>query len=631
MIDRQGAINLVKNIIEYDKYQMTATQAHLISSYCRMVTAGIEESEHVMELRPHEQESQKIQRSRTTYSLAQYASGKILNYIRRLKSVEDVKVKFDGLESEDAAKRLNGELTDFYDNKSLLQFMIEQYADSQANDPNQLILLSHYDVMDFNGNVISRKVEPKLIPHDKIVFLQENRGVVDYGITKEERTISYNKSKTTRIEIEHIGVTDFYLYAGGMTLIFIRSSEHMQNGKDVELPPQELNNLRFEVLEAIKEDGTSEHFKVYTFINESLPCPLITTSGRIDKVDRTTKTSILTLAQNQFLELITRKSELDVTINCHVFPQKFMITPKCNYEDDRGNNCTSGYVKGKMCTACNGTGHKYHISGQDVVTIGIPNDAQPSDIPDITKMVFYAPHDQFTPQFLKTEVTGVLSTISDTTFETNIFGGVTVATNGNGQTPTNGVAQTATQVLIDWQKMYQSLKQDAEHIEKMFMLVAEYQAALIGLKTNVNCSFPKDFKFLTVDELIIEFQAAKNAKLPYDVIEKIASRLIEKLYPDDPIAMAWGLLKLRFTPFPDKTESEISKILESRGEEDHDRILWENYDTVLDELKFEKPNLIGQDYKTIKDALRAKTAEMFTTINYTQANNLDNVFNAVGN
>lgn len=640
MIDIQAAINLVTNIIRFDKYEAVNLRAQDIASFCRMITGGDGLGEFVKELRPHEEGAQKEQRVRVYNDLSHYASEKILSYIERLKSVEDVKLKFNKNLSDDQIKTLTIALNNFTNKKSLLEYSIEAYKKGQKRDPNALLRLDYIDIKDLNGTVITRKIEPDFIEHDEQVYLQEKNNRIELGILKEVREAHYNSASKMgkQVKMERYNVTDFYLYADGLTLIFIRDSSNLPMGEDIDLPPQSLDNLPFQSISIERESGEAFVYKIYTFVNETLKCPLVRLSGRMDDNEEDVRTSILLSARPQFEELIRRKSELDVSINCHVFPQKFMVVPECSAQDEHGNMCQGGQISNKKCEKCKGTGHKYHISGQDVITISIPNNAEPNMIPDLTKMIHYATHDQFAPTFIKNEIHGILSVISDTTFSTNIFAGVTVAPHRQGQdqaqTGQNGIAKTATEILIDWQKMYLSLKEDSQQIERIYSEIADFQGALIGIAdAETDLNFPKDFKFLTLDELILEYQNAINAKLPYDFIEKIAGRIIEKSSPDDPLMMAWGLLKLRFKPFPDKTDIEIATILLTRADDDYDRVLWENYDSIFDNLKEENVTLIGQDYKTQKEAIRQSVDNYFATIKYLDQsqNSINNLFNQVPN
>ena len=634
-MNKEIGLQILENIIAFNKYE-SSHEAHEIAEFCQMVAYGKNEEEAVKALRPHETDAQKQQRARLYHSLSQYAANKILNYIRRLKSVEDVTINYQDL-SDEQKKTLDDSIKDFYDEKTLLEYLIEFYAVGQAKDPNGVILLNSKDVADDLGVLITRKIEPSFIPSSKIIEIQESQGVIKYGITKEIRTVQYDESQSLRAKMVQKPIVDLYFYADDLTMILIADTSELKSAMEIDMPPIELNNQPFELLRVKKEDGTTELYRVYTYERIGFPCPLVALSGRKSKQHEDLKTSILTLAEPQFKELISRVSELNVTISCHVFPQKFAIVPKCNYVDSNSNSCEGGSCGGKLCPSCKGTGGKYHISSQDIVTIVMEHGSTQADMPDLSKMVYFAQHDDFAAKFLETQIIAVLTRLSDAVFETNIFAAATVNASTSSKsasaTPQNGVAETATKTAIDWQKLYMSLKQDAEHIEKMFSLTAKYQSVLLfgANKAKIKLNFPKDFKFMTLDELIDEYNKATAAGLPYDVIEKILIKIIEKQNPDDAETLAWVKMKQKHKPFSDKTAQEVAVIIQSRAFDDFDRALWENFDAVMDELQEEKPQMIGMTYMEQKALLKEKVAAFVADIKEAQGNDLNTLFNTVGN
>lgn len=634
-MNKDAAVKIIENIVAFSKYE-SSNDAHEIAEFCQMVSIGKDEDEEVKELRPHETQAQKDQRARQYHSLSQYASNKILNYVRRLKSVEDAIVSYQDI-SDEQAQKLKEAVKDFYDEKDLLEYIIEQYANGQGKDPNALLLLASEDTYDNTGALIDRKAIPKIIPSEKVIQVIENQGVIKFGIIKEVRSVYYDASNNIRPKFETKQVIDLYLYADNLTMIFISDSSVLKSAMEIDIPPVELDSQVFTTMRIQKQDGTFEQYKVYTYDLQGFPCPLVSMSGRKDPMNESVKSSILCTAKPQFKELISRVSELNVAISCHVYPQKIMVVPECDYVDTDSNICESGSCGGKTCPSCKGTGKKFHISSQDIITVTIPKNATPSDMPDISKMIHYATHDEFAPKFLEQQITNVLTRLSDTVFETNIFASTTVAgatTKGTSMaTPQNGVAETATKTAIDWQKLYLSLKSDAEHIEKIYALIAKYQSVLLFGANNIKIklNFPKDFKFATLDELIGEYQKATAAGLPFDVVQKILTKIIEKQNPDDAESLMWVLLKQRHKPFSDKTPQEVAVIIQSRAYDDFDRACWENFDSIFDELQEEEPSLIGKTYMEQKEVIKNKVEQMVLTIKEATGNDLNTLFNTVGN
>ena len=178
-----------------------------------------------------------------------------------------------------------------------------------------------------------------------------------------------------------------------------------------------------------------------------------------------------------------------------------------------------------------------------------------------------------------------------------------------------------------------SLRTDAEHIEKMYSLIAKYQSVMLFGANNgkVKLNFPKDFKFMTLDELIAEYKNAIAAGLPYDVVEKILSKIVEKQSPDNALTMMWSLMKLKHKPFADKTAQEVAVIIQSRAYDDFDRVLWENHDSIFDDLREENEPMVGMTYLEQRRILKTKVEQYAAEIKESNPNDLSAMFNNVPN
>lgn len=630
-MDRQEVINTVSNIIEFNK-GIPNPRAAEIAAFCRMVVAGVGEDEYVGELRPHENAQQKKQRVRVYHSLSKYASTKILNFINRLASVEDVK-KSLGFSDKDKDKEaiIASIVNNFYDEKSLLDWLIELYVTTQGSDPNALLLLTPYQVTDANNAAIENRVLPTIIPSSDVISKIAKNGRVDSAIRKISRNIQFvegqKKNGFKRTPTQRV-VNDYYYYADGLSMVFIFDASAMDSGADIDLPPFELNAEPYEIMQVGQDDEQSETYKVYTFEN-SYPCPVFRLSGRIDDKDPSVFTSILMNAENQFKALISRVSELGAAIECHTFPQKIIVVPQCMAKDEHGNRCDGGKCGANTCKSCGGSGKSMHLGSQDIITITISPDATPADIPNIQNMIHYAPHDEYAPEFLKQEIKEILGRIGDATFETNIFASTVVAKSADkSATPKNGVSETATKTNIDWQKMYMSLKSDALQLERIWPQIVRYVTAInfSNISVTPKLTFAKDFNFLTVPELIAEYAAAVSAGLPFGITKKIMQRIIEKQTPDETESVKWELFGLEHKPFADKTSSEIATILLNRGENDYDRVLWENFDSIMDKIRFDTPLILTYDFKKQCETIRKAVSDYAATIDYSQANDMNTLF-----
>jgi hypothetical protein len=630
-MDKEEVIYNISNCAQFNT-GVPSQRAAEIAQFCSMVSAGIGENEYVAQLRPNEDHDQKAQRVRVYHTLSGYAAGSVIEFIHRLSSVEDVKKRI-GLVVPDAKKQelIEGIVNNFYDEKTLLDWIVGAYAESQSGDPNELILLTDYQVTDVNNAAVENRVIPSIIKSSSVLKKTNVGGRVNSVITTQQRSIQFNTQKKVgygKPIMAQRTVSDYYFYGDNLQMIFIYDESQLNEGISIDLPPFALRSLPYESLPIEKEAGETEYYKVYTFPTNT-PCPVFSISGRKDKKDPSVFTSILMSAEAQFRALIARVSELGVAINCHIFPQKFIIVPTCRAKDPQtGESCNQGVCGSKKCEACKGTGKLTHLSSQDVVHITIPEGMPASEIPNIANMVYFAPHDQYAPEFLRQEIDTNLVRIGDATFKTNIFGNTVVASKSDKSATSSPKAETATKTNIDWQKMYMALKLDAQQVEKLWAWITTYiaRANFSGIELNPVCSFPKDFDFLTVPELIVEYKAAVDAGLPYSIIQKIMQKIIEKQTPDDTLAVQWELFNLHHKPFADKSAQEVATIVSMRDGLDFDRVLWENFDSIMDMVRIDNPNILVLDFKKQLEIIKKATMTYAEGIVYVQPQDMNNLF-----
>jgi len=85
------------------------------------------------------------------------------------------------------------------------------------------------------------------------------------------------------------------------------------------------------------------------------------------------------------MNLIKSKSELDLTIALHVFPQKFQYVPQCSATD-----CNGGYKPdGSVCGKCKGTGYEVHTTAQDAIYLALPRRGHQDELLDLKQLVNY--------------------------------------------------------------------------------------------------------------------------------------------------------------------------------------------------------------------------------------------------
>ncbi|MDZ7876095.1 MAG: hypothetical protein U5L45_00415 [Saprospiraceae bacterium] len=612
-------INAIQKGVDIERQELMFE----IKSFVEMVTQGKGELEYLKKLRPSEDARQKEQRARVYHSPLRYASKKITDILYRLKHVENVKIEYRGA-NKAVIDRVSANLANFYDEKPLLSYLIDLYVENQKSDPNELILFTPETIRAANGAAINVELRPTRISSEEIHEIHETDDGIKWIIARKLRTISVARD-AARKNWQNESVCDYYLYGEGITQIFIRSTEGDDNAVDVTPPPSTLLPTKYPV-QRIEIERSDEVHKYLVYSYDAAPeCPVIRVSGRRDATNKSACTSLLMESKDAFKELIARKSEFDLTVQLHVFPKMAMLVSKCANVQD-GEECSGGKCGSKTCNSCGGTGKNHHVGSQDIIEVVVDPNTPPNEILDIKNLVHYFQHDEFAPTFLADELTKILSRISDGIFETNIFGVTTNIKDTQG-----GQFQTATATNVNWQKMYMSLYGDAEHIAKMYQYVARFQSlALNGNKPSdfvATVTFPRDFKFKTLKDLLIDYEQAQKIGLPFDVLKTNLAEIILKQSPDNPIIAAWGIVKIEMRPFQGISADMLKTILAGRGTNDFQRVLYENFDEIFDEVASEMPEFVGMDYKLRIEKLRTKVAEFAARIDYTTANDLNTIFN----
>lgn len=258
----------------------------------------------------------------------------------------------------------------------------------------------------------------------------------------------------------------------------------------------------------------------------------------------------------------------------HLFPQKAEYTMPCKAHDEQNQPCVGGWYNGvhteeNKCKTCHGTGHMGIRNESEVLTMIY--DPNISDLVELQKLIHYFPVDTEVSKFFVSELERQQSLIFAVTF------------NQNNNNPTE---RTATQVRFEADQINNVLSAIADRIEAGAELA--YRVACQYFKkdedSDIAVTFPKDFKVVPLDQLVAMYEQAVKANVPAHIRAAIELQMIEKQYPDDN-AMRLDIIAIQsFKPFTDKSGGDIALILGERAPDDPDKVLWENWARVQNEV-----------------------------------------------
>ena len=153
-------------------------------------------------------------------------------------------------------------------------------------------------------------------------------------------------------------------------------------------------------------------------------------------------------------------------------------------------------------------------------------------------------------------------------------------------------------MLLPYEKLVEA------HFELVVRLMGQYMD--IPLQ-KVDFRFPKDKKMKSLSVLLSDLSAAKASGAGYDVIRNIQLGIIEKQGEDNPMEVARIIARYDWLPFSDKTPEQTTMILATRSVLDFDRVLYENWTTIFNEI--ENENRVLEFHQLNYDKQKAKVAE----------------------
>jgi hypothetical protein len=156
--------------------------------------------------------------------------------------------------------------------------------------------------------------------------------------------------------------------------------------------------------------------------------------------------------------------------------------------------------------------------------------------------------------------------------------------NQNTTAPTT--AKTATEVSLNAELVNNKLTKVAGRIEDAMELAYRIAHQYYDVEGDIEFTYPADFKILPVEVLIEQYNAAKDAGLDFAVLQSIRADILNKQYRNS-TAIKMDIEAFdAHRPWRDKTMEEVAMITQGRATDDYHRQLWENFDAVVQQVKY---------------------------------------------
>jgi hypothetical protein len=481
------------------------------------------------------------------------------------------------LDFENGADVKVAELQDYIDkywgNKSLDKYLEYAFVDYNYIDPNAF-LITEFD--EFDPRIEKASPYPFVADSTQAVMFSYKNEILEYLVVKLPN--KYMDGETERDGVKYT------MYLGMDTIVFnqIAGRKFADEGSEI----IEIRAIYFEVL-------------YYQPKNDKVPA-IRFGYNRDEQTKGRTFVSVFHPVIGLLEKTLKIDSELDLSCSMVAFPQRYRYLTSCH-----NTGCNKGYMPDNSeCPVCHGSGVIFtHKGTQDVITLALPRD--PDQMIDLTKMAYDHGPDIGLLEFDEKYLKSLKETIYAQMFNLDRY-------------LRSDVSVTATEVNVESDNLNNTLYGFAQHYSAVWKFIVQDIATFIDLGEGLilNHQFPKDFKFKTIEQLFTDLLAAKNANASPSTIDAIQNDINKKLYADRPNDLKRMEIKNKFNPFGGYSETNIRYIISQGGCTKYNAVLWENYESIWQELEFENvdPWIYDLADDLIKQKLQTKTQEYMALI-----------------
>jgi hypothetical protein len=302
-------------------------------------------------------------------------------------------------------------------------------------------------------------------------------------------------------------------------------------------------------------------------------------------------------AESTLMNLVKSKSELDLSIALHTFPQKLQYKPKC-----ASPNCKDGQLLdgSGLCPICKGTGWKGITSAQDSIDLPLPKSKE--EMVDLEQIIHYIYPPVDLVRFMDEYVDKLSRKAMQAVYNSEIYS-------------REMVAETATGRNIDMQAVYDTLYPMVKAMARDWEFMVETIADVTEIDIpTVSFTFGKDFKLKSIDGYYADLSMATTAGASAYVKSAIEDDIARIHYAEDDHAMARYATMKAFYPFPGDSPEAVALKMSQGFVPAFYKTLFSVYGFVFDELERETPGFYFLNRAKQWELLKAKVEGMIPAV-----------------
>ena len=569
-MDKNEGLELLTVIIDKElRHQDYDRVVDLADLYYKLKTGdGIEELLHKIETRVTDEEFEQIKTIYASIIPATLNSTK-MPYMKAARKQPIVR-KIDFQESAEKKKlELESFISTYWGDKSLEKYLEYAFVDYNYIDPNAF-LITEFD--EFNPNKEKAKPYPFIASSAEAIDFKYKNEILQYLVVQlPSKYMDGNQEKDG---------TKYTMYLGMDTIVLSQVAGMNSAEKVVGI--------------------NTKYYSVSYFTPKNKKVPAIRMGYNRDEVTKgRTFVSVFHPVIGFLKKTLKIDSELDLSCAMVAFPQRFAYVSPC-----KNQGCKDGMMlDGSVCPVCNGTGvDPFHKGTQDVVTLSMPRNKE--EMIDLENMLVYKSPPIELLQFQKDYLEYLKKSVHAMMFNADLY-------------TRSEVSTTATEKILETDNLNDTLYGFAQHYSTTWEFVVKDIATYTDLSgVYLQHKFPKDFKFKGIIELMDDLKKAKDSGASSSTIAAIEDDINEILYSDRPEELKKIKVKNSLNPFRGYSEADIRFIISQNNTPLLNRTIWENMESIFQELESENENpwLYDMEDNLIRKKVAEKTAEYIERI-----------------